>query len=258
MDLEKIFTTQDPGAYTSENDDVWSLLCNRQEAALRNRACRQFYEGLDRIKLDFNRVPRLDDINARIAPVTGWNARAVPGYIDARYFFTCLQNRVYPTTVSLRSRESMDYLEEPDIFHDVFGHVALMADPVYGEFMRSFGAIHNIVCTDQDLAEMTRLFWFTIEFGLIHEPDGVRILGSGLLSSPGEARHCLGDKVDRRPFRLAEVVAQPFRIDVYQDVVFVAESLEQLIDASRVLLYQIKERNAIRWPPRKRAAPGGG
>src|SRR5207244_916798 len=138
----------------------------------------------------------------------------VPGYIDARYFFTCLRERIYPTTITLRGTNSMDYIEEPDIFHDVFGHVAMMADPLYGDFMRSFGDLHRVITTDQDLLELTRLFWFTIEFGLIQEPGGVRILGSGLLSSPGEAQHCLADKVQRRPFRLAEVVAQPFRIDV--------------------------------------------
>lgn len=253
MDMERIFIAQDQNVYTSEQDGVWAALCRRQELALRDRACRPFYEGLERIGLDFNRVPRLDHINQRIAPITGWTARAVPGYIDARYFFACLRKQIYPTTISLRSADAMDYIEEPDIFHDVFGHVALMADPLYGSFLRSFGDLHGVIRTDQDLLEMTRLFWFTIEFGLIHEANGVRILGSGLLSSPGEAQHCLSNRVDRRPFRLAEVVAQPFRIDVYQDVLYVCESLQQLIESVRVLLYQFEERNTIRWPARQAA-----
>jgi len=254
MQLESLFIQQDPAAYGPEQDRVWETLCKRQEAALRNKACRQFYEGLERIRLDFARVPRLDDINHRIAPITGWQARAVPGYIDSRYFFQCLGTRVYPTTVSIRTAQSIDYVEEPDIFHDVFGHVALMADPVYGDLMRTFGAIHEVIHTDQDVLELTRLFWFTVEFGLINEGGQTRLLGSGLLSSPGEAAHCLTDRVARRPFRLSEVIAQPFRIDVFQDVLFVAESLGQLIEAARVLIYQIKERNSIRWPARKAEA----
>ena len=248
MKLNNLFIQQNPDSYTPENHEVWQALCLRQEEALRGKACSQFYQGLEQIKLDFQRLPRLSDINDRIAPITGWRAAAVPGYLDARYFFQCLQDRNYPTTIGIRSADSMDYVEEPDIFHDVFGHVALMADPAYGRLMQHFGDIHDAITTDQDLTEMTRLFWFTIEFGLIRENGETRLLGSGLLSSPGEAVHCLSDKVERRPFRLAEVIAQPFRIDVFQDVLFVAESLEQLLEAGRVLIYQIKERNAIRWP----------
>ena len=247
MKLENLYVEQDYGAYGAEHHEVWATLCRRQLESLADKACRQFFEGLKRTGVDVARVPRLADINARIRPITGWTARAVPGYIDSRYFFQSLQARIYPTTVTLRPREQLDYLEEPDIFHDVFGHVALQADPAYGELLRTLGDIQGITTTDQDVLEITRLFWFTIEFGLIRENDKVRILGSGLLSSYGEAIHCLSEMVERRPFRLSEVVAQPFRVDVYQDVLFIAESLEQLIEASKVLIYQIKERNTIRW-----------
>ena len=247
MKLEGIYIEQDYDAYTTEDHEVWQTLCSRQLESLKDKACRQFFEGLERTGLDTSRVPRLDDINARVRPITGWLARAVPGYIDSRYFFKSLQARIYPTTVTLRSKENLDYLEEPDIFHDVFGHVALQADTEYGELLRALGDINEITTTDQDVLEITRLFWFTIEFGLIRENGQSRILGSGLLSSYGEAIHCLSERVDRRPFRLSEVIAQPFRIDVYQDVLFIAESLEQLIEASKVLIYQIKERNTIRW-----------
>ncbi len=251
MRLEKLFITQDYGVYTPENHRVWQTMYQRQTDALQEKACRQFYEGLRRINLDPEAVPRLDDINERIAPITGWTARAVPGYLDSRYFFECLRQTVYPTTISMRSADSMDYIEEPDIFHDVFGHMALMADRVYGQFMQTFGEIQDEVTTDQDVLEMTRLFWFTIEFGLIQQDGGSRILGSGLLSSPGEAVNCLSERVKRRPFILAHVIAQPFRVDVYQDVLFVADSLEQLTEAANVLLYQMKERNSVRWPADK-------
>lgn len=247
MQLENIYIEQDYDTYTPDDHIVWATLCRRQLDSLQDKACRQFFDGLDRTGIDLTKVPRLDDINARVRPTTGWLARAVPGYIDSRYFFKSLQARIYPTTVTLRPREQLDYLEEPDIFHDVFGHVALQADPEYGELLRTLGDINDITTTDQDVLEITRLFWFTIEFGLIREGDQVKILGSGLLSSFGEAIHCLSDKVKHRPFRLSEVIAQPFRIDVFQDILFVAESLGQLIDASKVLIYQIKERNTIRW-----------
>jgi len=252
MNLESMYTQQNYDLYTEEEHRVWKTLCDRQVRSLRGKACRQFYEGLERTKLDLNRVPRLDDINREITPITGWTVRAVPGYLDSRYFFKSLQNRMFPTTVTLRSADSLDYIEEPDIFHDVFGHVALQADAVYGDLLRSLGSINDLTTTDQDVLEITRLFWFSIEFGLIHEGDDIKILGTGLLSSPGEAVHSLSDTVTRKPFRLADVVAQPFRIDVYQDVLFVAESLQQLIEASKVLIYQIKERNTIRWPARER------
>ncbi|MCI0362941.1 MAG: phenylalanine 4-monooxygenase [Phycisphaerales bacterium] len=254
MQLERLFTSQQPSDYSAEQHRVWETLCRRQESLLSDKACRQFHQGLERIDLDFARLPRLDDINDRIAPITGWNARAVPGYIDSRYFFQALARRIYPTTVTIRSAQSIDYIEEPDIFHDVFGHVALMADPTYGELMRRFGSMHATIKSDQDALELTRLFWFTIEFGLIDENGQTKLLGSGLLSSPGEAQYCLSNQVARKPFRLAEVIAQPFRVDTYQDVLFVAESLEQLIDATRVLEYQIRERNQIRWPTKKAEA----
>ena len=247
MDLKNVYIEQNYDAYSAEDHEVWATLCRRQLDSLRDKACRQFFEGLDRTGLDMTRLPRLEHINERVRPITGWLARAVPGYIDPRYFFQSLQARTYPTTVSIRPKDRLDYLEEPDIFHDVFGHVALQSDPTYGELLRTLGDIDDITTTDQDVLEITRLFWFTIEFGLIRERGDVKILGSGLLSSYGEAIHCLSDKVQRRPFRLSEAVAQPFRIDTYQDVLFVVESLEQLIEASKVLIYQIKERNTIRW-----------
>ncbi len=251
MRLEKLFITQDYAVYTPENHRVWQTLYKRQADALEEKACRQFYHGLRKIKLDPEAVPRLNDINERIAPITGWTAQAVPGYLDSRYFFECLQRTVYPTTINVRGADEMDYIEEPDIFHDVFGHVALMADPVYGKFMQTFGEIQDAVTTDLDVLEMTRLFWFTIEFGLIQQDGQSRILGSGLLSSPGEAANCLSERVKRRPFILANVIAQPFRVDVYLDILFVADSLDQLIEAANVLLYQIKDRNSVRWPAGK-------
>lgn len=254
MQVDKLFISQDYGMYLPEHHEVWAALCHRQNNALKDRACSQFREGLEKISLDFSNVPRLADINDRITPITGWKAQAVPGYLDSRYFFQCLQRRVYPTTITLRDGDSMDYIEEPDIFHDVFGHVALMADPIYGELMRTFGDIHGVATSDQDVLEMTRLFWFTIEFGLIQQDGQTRILGSGLLSSHGEAIHCLSARVDRKPFMIADVVAQPFRVDVFQDVLFIAESLEQLIEAAKVLLYQIKERNSVRWPAKSEPA----
>ncbi|MEE9293837.1 MAG: phenylalanine 4-monooxygenase, partial [Phycisphaerae bacterium] len=245
-----IYTKQDYDLYTDEDHQVWRTLCRRQLESLRDKACGQFYDGLQKINLDMTHVPRLDDINREISPITGWSARAVPGYLDTRYFFESLQKKIFPTTVSLRPQQSLHYIEEPDIFHDVFGHVALQADPVYGDLLRTLGGVHSVTKTDQDLMEITRLFWFTVEFGLIAESGKTRILGAGLLSSVGEAVHCLSDRVQRKRFRLAEVVAQPFRIDVYQDILFVAESMEQLIEAARALLDQITERNGVRWSKR--------
>jgi phenylalanine-4-hydroxylase len=155
----------------------------------------------------------------------------VKGFIPARDFFRCLSERRFPTTVIVRPREQLDYLPEPDIFHDVFGHVPLHADPVFADFLQRFGAVAVRARTDEETAQMARLFWFTVEFGLIREGGDVKVYGSGLISSHGDAANALGPKCDRRPFSLQAVIDQPFEIDHFQDVLFVVDAFDQLFDA---------------------------
>jgi phenylalanine-4-hydroxylase len=226
-------TSQNWDAYTEENHAVWGILYERRMAQLRNNGSRLFLEGADAIALRKDRVPDLADVNGRLGPRTGWNAVPVKGFIPARDFFRCLSERRFPTTVIVRPREQLDYLPEPDIFHDVFGHVPLHADPVFADFLQRFGSVAVRARTEDETAQMARLFWFTVEFGLIREGGDVKVYGSGLISSHGDAANALGPKCDRRPFSLQAVIDQPFEIDHFQDVLFVVAAFDQLFDAVR-------------------------
>jgi phenylalanine-4-hydroxylase len=170
-------------------------------------------------------------VNRRLAASTGWAAVGVGGFIPAAQFFRCLGQRRFPTTLKVRPRAPLDYLPEPDIFHDVFGHVPLHAHPVFAEFLQQFGALAAESRTEAETTEMARLFWFTVEFGLIREDDRVKIYGSGLISSHGDAANALGPRCQRRPFVLDDVLSQAFEIDHFQEVLFVVDSFEQLFDA---------------------------
>ena len=229
------FIAQDHQAYTSEAHDVWHLLYERRMRTLRDTGSEVFLSGIERIGLEPDRVPRLADVNARLGASTGWNALGVRGFIPAEQFFHCLSQRRFPTTLIVRPRAQLDYLPEPDIFHDVFGHVPLHSHPVFADFLQQFGAVAAASRTTQETLEMARLFWFTVEFGLIRESGGVRIYGSGLISSHGDAANALSDRCQRRPFVLEDVLQQPFEIDRLQDVLFVIESFDQLFEAVHTL-----------------------
>ena len=224
-------TVQEWDRYSPEQHAVWGLLYARRMATLRDTASRVFLEGAKTIGLEPHRVPDLARINARLRPLTGWCAIPVQGFLPAAQFFQCLAVRRFPTTVTVRARESIDYVPEPDIFHDVFGHVPLHANPVFAAVLQRLGELGASARSDQALREITRLFWFTVEFGLVREGRGIRIYGSGLISSHGDAANALGPDCDRRPFRLQHVLAQPFEVDDLQPVLFVLDSFEQLFDA---------------------------
>lgn len=226
--------TQEWDAYTAEDHAVWALLYARRMDVLRETASTVFLTGAETIGLRRDAVPDLAEVNARLAPRTGWAAVPVAGYLPAAEFFGCLAARRFPTTVTVRPRAQLDYLPEPDIFHDVFGHVPLHADPVFADFLQRFGAVAHAVAERgdaDDVERMARLFWFTVEFGLVRERGAVRIYGSGLISSHADAANALGPTCDRRPFTLDAVLAQPFAIDRVQDVLFVAEDFGQLFAA---------------------------
>jgi phenylalanine-4-hydroxylase len=227
------FIAQRYDAYDAEAHDVWRILYERRMATLLETGSDVFLTGIERIGLDPRRVPDLADVNARLSRRTGWAALGVRGFIPAEQFFRCLSQRRFPTTLVVRPRAQLDYLPEPDIFHDVFGHVPLHSDPVFADFLQRFGALAANARSDEETTQMARLFWFTVEFGLIRENGATKIYGSGLISSHGDAANALGPTCDRRPFDLDAVLHQPFEIDHFQDVLFVVESFEQLFDAVR-------------------------
>jgi phenylalanine-4-hydroxylase len=225
------FVPQAYHRYDAEAHDVWRVLYERRMHTLVHTGSEVFLSGIERIGLQNDRVPRLAEVNAKLGAATGWNAVGVHGFIPAEQFFRCLARRRFPTTLIVRPRAQLDYLPEPDIFHDVFGHVPLHSHSIFANFLQQFGALAAASRTEQETLEMARLFWFTVEFGLIREAGAVKIYGSGLISSHGDAANALSDACDRRPFVLDDVLAQPFEIDRLQDVLFVIESFDQLFEA---------------------------
>lgn len=219
---------QDWSRYTTTDHAVWATLYRRRMASLRRTASRLFLEGVDAIGLREDRVPDLDEVNRRLAPRTGWRAVPVGGFLPAAEFFASLARREFPTTITVRPPEQLDYLPEPDIFHDVFGHVPLHADPAFADFLQDFGA-RAAAADPAALEGFTRLFWFTIEFGLVRESGEVRIYGSGLISSAKDAANALGPGCDRRPFTRVAVMGQEFRIDEIQPVLFVVDGFAELM-----------------------------
>lgn len=222
---------QNWGIYTDSDHEVWQILYARRMEQLERTASRIFLDGAELIGLAQREIPNLDEVNRRLGPRTGWNAVPVGGFLPAKEFFASLSERRFPTTVTIRSRESIDYVPEPDIFHDVFGHVPLHSDPPFADFLQRFGHAATMARTPEEVEMMARLFWFTIEFGLIDENSRPKIYGSGLISSSGDAANSLGPRCDRRPFTLDGVISQPFRIDQLQDTLFVVDAFDQLFEA---------------------------
>ena len=201
-------------------------------ATLHETASDVFLRGAEVIGLREDRVPDLAEVNARLAPLTGWRAVPVRGFLPAPAFFAALSAQRFPTTITVRPRAQLDYLPEPDIFHDVFGHVPLHSDPVFAQFLQRFGRLAASARSEEETAAMARLFWFTVEFGLVRERGAIRLYGSGLISSASDAANALGSTCDRRPFSLDAVLAQPFEIDHLQDTLFVIDSFDDLFAAT--------------------------
>jgi phenylalanine-4-hydroxylase len=230
--------------YSDANHAAWRALYRRILPLWHRHATGAFLRGIESLCLDPLHVPRLEDINRFLEPLTGFRARAVSGYVPAFVFFDCLRNREFPTTITIRSLDSLDYLPEPDIFHDVAGHVPMHTDRAFADTLVRFGdcahtaAEMAAVITDPiERAErlnsiikaMARFFWFTVEFGLMDTCDGLKAYGSGLLSSHGELGHAVtSPDVQRFPIQLEWVINQSFEIDHYQPLLFVVEGFEHL------------------------------
>lgn len=233
-DPSRMYISQRYDGYTEENHETWTTLYDRQMAYLADHASNVYLSGARAINLVRDHIPHLDgpqSINTFLSKLTGWQSKPVPGYLPAKAFFACLAEREFPTTVVLRSKESIDYLPEPDIFHDIFGHVPLHADPVFADFLQTYGKAALLTEDPEHTDRLARLFWFTVEFGLIKENGELKLYGSGLISSPGESEHSItSDEVERRPFDLDTVCETTFEIDHYQPILYVLESFEQLRD----------------------------
>ena len=229
---------------SEENHETWRRLFARMTPRWRRYANEHFLRGIDSLSLPHDRVPRLEDVNRFLHPLTGFTARPVSGYIPAFLFFDCLRRREFPTTITIRRGDKLDYLPEPDIFHDIAGHVPMHTDRAFAETLVRFGdcahtaaGMVQSIAGERERAEtltsivraMARFFWFTVEFGLMRSRDGLKAYGSGLLSSYGEIEHAVtSPKVQRWPIQLEWVINQAFEIHHYQPLLFVVDSFDHL------------------------------
>jgi phenylalanine-4-hydroxylase len=221
---------QDWAAYTGADHDTYRRLYERQSALLPGRACDAFIRALPSLGIK-DHIPRFEDINARLRTATGWEIVAVPGLIPERPFFELLANRRFPVTDWMRSPQEFDYIVEPDVFHDLFGHVPLLFDPVFADYVQRYGQ-GGLKAHDLGAGELlSRLYWYTIEFGLIRQSDGLRAYGAGILSSPGELQHSVGTPGVRRiALDLLRCMRTRYKIDDYQATYFVIDSFDQLFE----------------------------
>ena len=229
------FTIDQPWRrYTPEDHATWQSLFERQARLLPGRACREFMTGLEGLKVAAEGVPRFDALSEILERATGWRIVAVPGLVPDEVFFGHLAARRFPVTWWIRRPEQMDYLQEPDVFHDIYGHVPLLMNPVFADYMQAYGQGGLKALSLGALPNLARLYWYTVEFGLIETPDGLRIYGSGILSSKGESIYCLDDAAPNRVrFDLLRVMRTRYRIDTFQQTYFVIRAFEELFEATR-------------------------
>lgn len=217
--------------FTAEEHSVWDLLFERQTAALRGRAVAAFFEGLDVLRLSKPGIPDFDELNERLFARTGWTVVSVPGLVPDAIFFEHLSRRRFPAGNFIRSAGSLDYIEQPDVFHDVFGHVPLLAQPDVADFMQAMGAQGLAAIEAGALHRLARLYWYSVEFGLALDDGRLRIYGAGLLSSFGESRFALASAEPRRHrFELRQVMRTRYRSDTFQQAYFVVPSLDALLN----------------------------
>ena len=223
---------QDWSAYSPQEHALWRRLYARQAALVPRYACREFNESL--AALDFGAaIPRFDEVNAKLARATGWRIVAVPGLLPDRVFFGHLAERRFPVTVWLREPAEFDYIVEPDVFHDFFGHVPLLFDPFFADYLQAYGQ-GGLKAERLGAIEMlSRLYWYTVEFGLIETREGLRAYGAGILSSGGELPHCVESREPLRVrFDLLRIMRTRYKIDTFQETYFVIRDFRELFEAT--------------------------
>jgi phenylalanine-4-hydroxylase len=219
-------------SYSAAEHDRWSRLYARQVELLPGRACDEYLEAMRTLGLASSGVPDFIELSMRLSALTGWQVVPVAGLVPDEVFFEHLANRRFPAGAFIRPEEELDYLEEPDVFHDVFGHAPLLANPIYARFLQAYGEGGRRALARGQLAELARLYWYTVEFGLIATPCGLRIFGAGILSSPAETVFSIEDSSpDRIAFDLERVMRTKYIIDDFQQTYFVVDGFQSLLDA---------------------------
>lgn len=221
---------QDYASYTPQDHETWRRLYERQAGLVQGRACDEFIAALPALG-GSERIPRFDDINERLLRATGWQIVAVPGLIPELAFFSLLASRRFPVTDWIRRPEEFDYIVEPDLFHDLFGHVPLLFNPVFADHMQEYGK-GGLKAHRLDACELlSRLYWYTVEFGLMRQANGLRAYGAGILSSPGELQYAVtSPEPQRLPLDVVRVMRTRYKIDSFQASYFVIDSFQELFD----------------------------
>ena len=222
---------QNYAAYTEEQHAVWAELVGRMMPEIEQHAAREYIEGFGIIGLQKDKLPNLEAISARLAPRTGWSSTPVSGFLPAPAFFEMLASRNFPTTTWLRSRESLEYTPEPDIFHDVFGHVPMHSHKVFADFLERYGRVCAAISDAAVLEKLGRLFWYTVEFGVIRQHGEFKVYGSGLISSHGECRNVMAGNCAIHDFTLDEVLATKVKVDELHKLLFAVSSFDQVYEA---------------------------
>lgn len=218
--------------YSEEDHEIWGTLFNRQMSLLPGRAGEAYLAGVKLLGMTPERLPSLADMSRRLEEATGWKVARIPGLLHERDFFNLLANRTFPSTDYIRGKEELDYTPAPDCFHDMFGHMPMLTQPEFADFYQLFGKA-ALKAEGKDRPRLERFHWFTVEFGLIRQDEGLRIFGAGILSSKDEVTHALSDQVTKHPFDPEKIVEQDYDVWHLQDVLFVLDSFEQLVDGFR-------------------------
>lgn len=232
--------------YTAEDRKVWGILFNRQVEQLHELADESYLKGIEKIGFNATTIPDFRLVNTRLKSLTGWEIVVVPGIIDQVNFFTMLANKQFPSSTWLRSMEALDYLSEPDMFHDAFGHMPLLTNQTFCDFFHQIGLIGTKYLEHPKIIEMLgRVYWFTIEFGLIKAGSQLKIYGAGILSSIGETKFSLSDVPTRLPFDIVEIMNTDFDNTKIQEKYFVIDSFQQLLDSAVEMEKHLEEQRVI-------------
>ncbi len=228
--------------YTDEEHQIWHELITRQKELLPGRACAEYIDALHLLDLPEDRVPQCEEVSRVLRKHTGWEVAPVPALINFTDFFNLLANKRFPAASFIRTRDEMEYLREPDIFHEIFGHTPLLTDPRFAAFTHAYGKAGAAV-RKEDRPMLARLYWFTVEFGLIHRPEeALRTYGAGVVSSIGETVYALDSaEPQRKPFDPVDVLRTPYRIDIFQPIYFVIESFDTLFEVAQMDLLALIE-----------------
>jgi len=228
--------------WSEEENQIWSELYARQIPLVRERACQEYLDGLELLKLDEKAIPQLPDINKVLLEKTGWQTAEVPALINFGEFFRLLANKQFPVATFIRTREEFDYLQEPDIFHEVFGHCPLLTNPAFAHFTHTYGKL-GLAASKEDRVYLARLYWFTVEFGLVRAKDELKIYGGGILSSPGETIYALdSDTPLRNPLTAIDALRTPYRIDIMQPLYYVLQEFDYLFELAEMDIMALVEK----------------